>query len=284
MPTHDPTSGSLHVASTPTRPEPHGRSRLRAWTGAQETQPPPAAATAGPPVPTALVGAPVRPQGRAGSPRPAPSAAALEELVVRDSELPGIEAELHGLRATPLPPRAPWPSTSPPGPRRTSAGNPNRGDRPVLHHRGPGSGRQRPLDIERRQRLEPLHAVRLRALTKRPIPGRRPWRWAPSASTASSPSWSRVRTRELAIRATLGARPAALLGLVLAAGGRVVVLGVGGGAVLALAAARVVAWATSNPVVWAGAILLVAGVAAAAHVGPARRVVRIDLKRALQVD
>ena len=97
------------------------------------------------------------------------------------------------------------------------------------------------------------------------------------------------RTRELAIRSALGARPAALLGLVLAAGGRVVVLGVGGGAVLALAAARVVAGApggvaASDPVVWAGAILLVAGVAAAAHVGPARRVVKIDLKRALQVD
>ena len=97
------------------------------------------------------------------------------------------------------------------------------------------------------------------------------------------------RTRELAIRSALGARPAALLGLVLAAGGRVVALGVGGGAVLALAAARVVARATggvaaSDPVVWAGALMLVAGVAAAAHVGPARRVVRLDLKRALQVD
>ena len=40
----------------------------------------------------------------------------------------------------------------------------------------------------------------------------------------------------------------------------------------------------TDPVVWAGAILLVAAVAAAAHVGPARRVVRLDLKRALQVD
>ena len=75
----------------------------------------------------------------------------------------------------------------------------------------------------------------------------------------------------------------------LAAGGRVVVVGVGGAAVLALAAARVVAGATggvadSDPVVWTGAILLVVGVAAAAHVGPARRVVRLDLKRVLQVD
>ena len=99
----------------------------------------------------------------------------------------------------------------------------------------------------------------------------------------------RGRTRELVVRSALGARPAALLGLVLAGGGRVVVLGVGGGAVLALAAARVVAGATggvaaSDPVVSAGAMLLVAGVAAAAHVGPARRVVRLDLKRALQVD
>ena len=97
------------------------------------------------------------------------------------------------------------------------------------------------------------------------------------------------RTRELAIRAALGARLGVLLRLVLAAGGRVVALGVGGGAVLALAATRVVAGATggvasADPVVWAGALLLVVGVAAAAHVGPARRVVRLDLKRALQVD
>ena len=97
------------------------------------------------------------------------------------------------------------------------------------------------------------------------------------------------RTRELAIRSALGARPGTLLRLVLAAGGRVVALGVGGGAVLALAAARVVARATggvapADPVVWAGALLLVAAVAAAAHVGPARRVVRLDLKRALQVE
>ena len=97
------------------------------------------------------------------------------------------------------------------------------------------------------------------------------------------------RTRELAIRSALGARPAALLGLVLAAGGRVVALGLGGGAVLALAATRAVARATggvaaADPVVWVGALVLVAGVAAAAHVGPARRVVRLDLKRALQVE
>ena len=97
------------------------------------------------------------------------------------------------------------------------------------------------------------------------------------------------RTRELAIRSALGARPGVLLGLVLAAGGRVVALGVGVGAVLALAATRVVARATGgiaagDPVVWTGALLLVVGVAAAAHVGPARRVVRLDLKRALQAD
>ena len=97
------------------------------------------------------------------------------------------------------------------------------------------------------------------------------------------------RTRELAIRSALGARPGILLRSVLAAGGRVVALGVGGGAVLALAATRVVAGATggvapADPVVWAGALLLVVGIAAAAHVGPARRVVRLDLKRALQAD
>ena len=36
-----------------------------------------------------------------------------------------------------------------------------------------------------------------------------------------------------------------------------------------------------DPAVWAGAILLIA---APAHVGPARRVVRLDLTRALHVE
>ena len=97
------------------------------------------------------------------------------------------------------------------------------------------------------------------------------------------------RTREFAIRAALGARSGALLRLVLATGGWVVTLGLGAGAVLALGVSRVVTQAAggispADPVAWAGALLLIVGVAAAAHVGPARRVVRLDLTQALQVD
>lgn len=83
------------------------------------------------------------------------------------------------------------------------------------------------------------------------------------------------RTRELAIRAALGARSGALLRLALATGSRVVTLGVVVGAVLAFVVSRVVARAAGgippdDPLVWAGALLLVIGVAAAAHIGPAR--------------
>ena len=98
------------------------------------------------------------------------------------------------------------------------------------------------------------------------------------------------RRREFAIRAALGARSGALLRLVLATGGWVVAFGVGSGAALAFVATRVVARMTgggiplADPVVWAGALLLTVAVAAAAHVGPARRVMRLDLTQTLHVD
>ena len=40
----------------------------------------------------------------------------------------------------------------------------------------------------------------------------------------------------------------------------------------------------ADPVVWGGALLLIAGVAAAAHFGPVRRAVRLDLTQALHVE
>ena len=97
------------------------------------------------------------------------------------------------------------------------------------------------------------------------------------------------RSREFAIRAALGARPGALLRLVLATGGWVVAFGAGSGAVLAFVATRLVATMTGgglsvDPAVWAGALLLIATVTVVAHVGPARRVVRLDLTRALHVE
>ncbi len=98
------------------------------------------------------------------------------------------------------------------------------------------------------------------------------------------------RRREFAIRAALGARSGALLRLVLATGGWVVAFGVGSGTVLAFVATGVVAQMTSgriplaDPVVWAGALLLTVAVAAAAHVGPARRIMRLDLTQTLRVE
>ena len=97
------------------------------------------------------------------------------------------------------------------------------------------------------------------------------------------------RTRELAIRSVLGARSGSLLRLVLAGGAWVIAVGAGVGAALAalvtrLAAQVVPGIAPGDPVVWAGVLLLIVGVTAAAHVEPARRILRLDLTRALHAE
>ncbi len=97
------------------------------------------------------------------------------------------------------------------------------------------------------------------------------------------------RTRELAIRSVLGARAGSLLRLVLASGAWVIVAGAGLGAVLAVLVTGLVSQlmpgiALRDPVVWGIALLLIAGVAAAAYAGPARRIVRLDLPQALHVE
>ena len=97
------------------------------------------------------------------------------------------------------------------------------------------------------------------------------------------------RTRELAIRSVLGARSGSLLRLVLAGGAWVIAVGAGVGAALAalvtrLAAQVVPGVAPGDPAVWAGVLLLITGVTAAAHVEPARRILRLDLTRALHVE
>ena len=97
------------------------------------------------------------------------------------------------------------------------------------------------------------------------------------------------RTRELAIRSVLGARSGSLLRLVLASGAWVIAVGAGVGAALAalvtrLAAQVVPGIAPGDPVVWAGVLLLIVGVTSAAHVEPARRILRLDLTRALHVE
>ena len=80
-----------------------------------------------------------------------------------------------------------------------------------------------------------------------------------------------------------------LLRLVLSAGAWVIAVGVGVGAALAalvtrLAAQVVPGIAPGDPVVWAGVLLLIVGVTAAAHAEPARRILRLDLTRALHVE
>ena len=97
------------------------------------------------------------------------------------------------------------------------------------------------------------------------------------------------RTRELAIRSVLGAHSGSLLRLVLASGAWVIAVGAGVGAVLAVLVTRLAAQAMpgiapGDPVVWAGVLLLIVGVTAAAHVQPARRILRLDLTRALHAE
>ncbi len=97
------------------------------------------------------------------------------------------------------------------------------------------------------------------------------------------------RTREFAIRAALGARSGTLLRLVLATGAWVVAVGIGAGAGLAVLATRVVAQAATgitpaDPLVWGSVLLLLVAVCTAAFAGPARRMVRLDVFRALRVD
>ena len=97
------------------------------------------------------------------------------------------------------------------------------------------------------------------------------------------------RTREFAIRSTLGARTEVLLRLVVSTGAWMLAVGVAAGAILAVVLTRAVAWVVpvlvpTDPVVWAGALLLIVGVGTIAYVGPARQVIRLNLTQALRVD
>ena len=97
------------------------------------------------------------------------------------------------------------------------------------------------------------------------------------------------RTREFAIRAALGARSGTLLRLVLATGAWVVALGVGcrrrpGSPLTQVVAQAANGIAPADPLVWGSVLLLLVAVCAAAFAGPARRMVRLDVQRALRVD
>jgi predicted permease len=95
------------------------------------------------------------------------------------------------------------------------------------------------------------------------------------------------RTREIGIRMALGAKPSAVVGLVMRQGLGIAGVGVAVGTVLALGAAKAVAGALYgvsfiDPVAWTTAILTLLTVAALANVVPARRASIVDPSTALR--
>jgi len=97
------------------------------------------------------------------------------------------------------------------------------------------------------------------------------------------------RTRELAVRAALGARPPQLLGLVVAAGLRVVVVGLACGVAAAfwlmrMLEALLVEVSPLDPISFVGAIGVLFAVSMAAIIIPALRATRLDPMIALQAE
>ena len=97
------------------------------------------------------------------------------------------------------------------------------------------------------------------------------------------------RTREIGIRIALGARPAAVVGLVMQQGLLVAVAGLTAGCLLAAVAARAVAGAlygisAADPAAWVSAIVLLLGVSALANLVPAWRAAHIDPSDALRIE
>jgi putative ABC transport system permease protein len=97
------------------------------------------------------------------------------------------------------------------------------------------------------------------------------------------------RTREIGVRAALGATRAAIVRLVLREGMTMTAVGVGAGLVVAAAASRIIGsllFATSrlDPAVYVGVAALLAGVAALACWVPAERAARVDPAETLRAE
>jgi ABC-type antimicrobial peptide transport system permease subunit len=97
------------------------------------------------------------------------------------------------------------------------------------------------------------------------------------------------RTREIGIRMALGARPRAVLGLVLGRGAKLTAAGIAVGLLGALALSRVLGGllfgvSESDPLTYGAVAALLAGVALAACVIPARRATAVDPVTALRQD
>jgi ABC-type antimicrobial peptide transport system permease subunit len=89
------------------------------------------------------------------------------------------------------------------------------------------------------------------------------------------------RTREFALRLSLGAQPSALMAMVLRHGSRLLLLGAGVGLAGALVSARMVASflygvQTSDPLTFIVAVLLLATTGLLASYVPARRATKVD--------
>jgi predicted permease len=97
------------------------------------------------------------------------------------------------------------------------------------------------------------------------------------------------RTREIGIRMALGARPGAVLGLVMRQGLLVALAGLVVGCLLAAVAARAIAGAlygvgVADPVSWLGTTITLLGVSAVANLIPAWRAARVEPSSALRTE
>jgi predicted permease len=97
------------------------------------------------------------------------------------------------------------------------------------------------------------------------------------------------RTREIGIRMAIGARPRAVLLLVLRQGLTLAAIGVAAGIGLAALATRAVSGAlygvgAADPIAWGSAAILMLGIATLANLIPARRALRIDPTQALRTE